>query len=51
VKKVPTIFERDKKTFRVTPVVAEDLEWFVRGEGVATVKYDGSCCAVFDGEL
>lgn len=26
------------------------MEWVLEGEGIATVKYDGSCCAVIDGE-
>lgn len=27
------------------------MEWVLRGEGVATVKIDGACCAIIEGEL
>lgn len=54
MKKIPTLFHRifegyNKKeiTDRVTP----GLEWVLAGEGIATVKYDGSCCAVIGGEF
>lgn len=54
MKKIPTLFERqfiNHKVERVLPNVTEGMEWVLSGEGVATVKYDGSCCAVFDGVL
>jgi hypothetical protein len=25
------------------------MEWVLNGEGVATIKWDGSCCAIIDG--
>lgn len=52
MKKIPTLFERvflDNKKIDITPVVPAGLEWVLAGEGVATVKYDGSCCAIIDG--
>lgn len=27
------------------------MEWVINGEGIATVKIDGSCCAIINGEL
>ena len=54
MKKIPTLFERkfeNHKIVAVLPNVAPDLEWVLRGEGVATEKIDGSCCAIFGGEL
>lgn len=27
------------------------MEWVLEGEGIATVKYDGACCAVINGEF
>lgn len=53
MKKIPTLFKREfeehtvKRTF---PEVTEGMEWVLKGEGLATVKFDGSCCAVIDGE-
>ena len=35
----------------VTPEVTVGCEWVLAGEGVATRKYDGMCCAVIDGVL
>ena len=34
-----------------TPEVTAGMEWVIRGEGVATIKYDGSCCAIINNEL
>lgn len=27
------------------------FEWVLDGEGIATIKYDGSCCAIIDGKF
>ena len=35
----------------ILPKVTEGMEWVLTGEGIATVKWDGSCCAIIDGEL
>ena len=53
MKKIPTLFERefkDHKVVKVLPKVHPGMEWVLKGEGVATVKYDGSCCAIIDRE-
>ena len=52
MKKIPTLFEReykDHKVIGIKPIVTPGLEWVLEGEGVATVKYDGSCCAIING--
>lgn len=51
MKKIPTMFERDEKTHRVTPTVKPECAWVLAGEGVATKKWDGTCCAVIGGKL
>jgi len=53
LKKIPTIFVRDMSSqpALVTPEVTAGCEWALAGEGVATRKYDGMCCAVIDGAL
>ena len=53
MKKIPTIFVRDlcAQPALVTPEVTPGCEWALAGEGVATRKYDGMCCAVIDGDL
>jgi hypothetical protein len=50
VKKIPTLFKRDPDDMkRVLSEVTPGCEWVLAGEGVATRKYDGTCC-MFDGE-
>lgn len=50
MKKTPTIFLRDKNDrSRVTDECNSECLWVFRGEGVATRKYDGACCAILDG--
>lgn len=52
MKKIPTLFERVFENHRVvgiTEKVTPGMEWVLEGKGVATVKIDGSCCAVIDG--
>lgn len=54
MKKIPTLFKRvyeNHKIVDILPEVTEGFEWVLNGEGVPTVKYDGSCCAVIDGKL
>ena len=54
MKKIPTLFERDyldDHTARAKPIVTPGMEWVLEGEGVATVKYDGACCAIIGGEF
>ena len=52
MKKIPTLFEReykDHKVIGIKPVVTDGMEWVLNGEGEATIKMDGSCCAIIDG--
>ncbi len=54
MKKIPTLFEREfenHKVVRVLDKVVPGMEWVLAGEGTATVKMDGSCCAVINGEF
>lgn len=62
MKKIPMLYERDycnytsrgygdnDFTFKNKKPIA-GMEWVEEGKGVATIKYDGSCCAIIDGEL
>lgn len=52
MKKIPTLFHREFDNHKVTgisPDVSPELQWVLNGEGVATVKIDGACCAIIDG--
>lgn len=54
MKKIPTLFERTFANHKVTGIsdkVTPGCEWVLAGEGVATIKIDGACCAVINGEL
>lgn len=54
MKKIPTLFERrfaNHAVVDITPNVTKGCEWVLNGDGVATVKMDGSCCAVINGEF
>lgn len=54
MKKIPTLFERTYENHRVAGIsnkVCPGMEWVLAGEGTATIKLDGSCCAIIDGEL
>ena len=53
MKKIPTIFVRDMSSqpALLTTEVTSGCEWVLAGEGVATRKYDGMCCAMIDGDL
>ena len=52
MKKLPTLFERlfndDGRVTGITDHVDDSLAWVLDGQGVATVKWDGACCAVID---
>lgn len=53
MKKIPTLFKRvfeNHKLVDITNEIYPGMEWVLEGEGVATVKFDGSCVAVIDGE-
>lgn len=53
MKKIPTLFERiydtNGKVIGITDNVKQGFEWVLLGDGVATVKIDGSCCAFING--
>ena len=55
MKKIPTLFKRvfddNHKIVEITPEVPRWLEWVLRGDGYATVKMDGACCAIIDGKF
>lgn len=54
MKKIPTLFERefkDHKVVKVLPKVHPGMEWVLEGKGTATVKWDGSCCMIANGNL
>ena len=54
MKKIPTLSERkfiNHEVVGVSPTVAPGMEWVLEGKGVATVKIDGSCCAIIDGKF
>lgn len=54
MKKIPTLFVREYKNHEVvntTDEVTKGFEWVLNGEGTATVKWDGACCAIINGEL
>ena len=53
MKKIPTLFERDweRNPSRVIDKVHPGCEWVLAGEGVATQKYDGTCCLLRGGQL
>lgn len=54
MKKIPTLFLREYANHRVIKVmniVTPGMEWVLEGKGYATVKYDGSCCAIIGGKF
>jgi len=54
MKKIPTLFTRkfeNHKIVGITPEVTPGMEWVLEGKGIATVKFDGSCCAIINGEF
>ena len=52
MKKIISLFKRDyDKTRLVYDEVVDGAEWVVSGEGVATIKVDGTCCMIRGGVL
>lgn len=53
MKKIPTLFVRDfaGNPSRVLDEVTPGCEWVLAGEGIATVKIDGTACLWRDGKL
>lgn len=52
MRKIISLFQRNYEGDRlVRDEVVPGAEWVLAGEGVATQKYDGTCCMVRDGKL
>lgn len=54
MKKIPTLFEREFDNHRIvgiTDKVTAGCEWVLEGKGDATIKFDGSCTAIINGEF
>jgi len=52
MQKIISVFQRNYDTDRlIRNEVVPGAEWVLAGEGIATRKYDGSCCMVKDGNL
>ena len=54
MRKIPTLFQRvfeDHNVKITTDKITPGLEWVLNGEGKATLKFDGSCCAIINGEF
>ena len=51
MKKIKTVFKIDRETGLATSTVTPGAEWVIKGEGVATLKVDGSACMIKDGIL
>lgn len=52
MKKIISLFQRDwAGDRRARNVVTPGAEWVLAGEGVATVKWDGTCCMIQDGKF
>lgn len=52
MKKIISLFQRNYDGDRlVRDEIVPGSEWVIAGEGIATEKYDGTCCMVRDGRL
>lgn len=54
MKKIPTLFDRVYDNHKIVDILPNHLvgmEWVFDGEGDATVKIDGSCCAIINGDF
>lgn len=55
MKKIPTLFKRvfspDHKTKSILPEVTPGCEAVLEGLCIPTVKWDGACCAIINGEI
>lgn len=52
MKKIPTLFKREFDEHKVVNISYEcspELSWVLKGEGIATEKFDGACCAIING--
>lgn len=52
MEKIISLFKRNYESDRlVRDELTEGAEWVVNNEGIATRKYDGTCCLIRDGKL
>lgn len=51
MKKMSTVYEMNRDTGLVFNRVRPENQWVVDGEGIATVKKDGTSCCVINGKL
>ena len=52
MRKIVSLFHRNYDGDRqVRDELNEEAKWVANGEGVATRKYDGTCCLIRDGKL
>jgi len=51
MQKISSLFIRTGIPYLAIPYYHEDALWVAAGLGIATQKFDGTCCAVFDHEL
>ena len=55
MKKIPTLFKRvfspDHKTKTILPEVTPGCECVLEGICIPTIKWDGACCAIINGEI
>ena len=55
MKKMPTLFQREFDRHRVVNITDQltspELAWVLAGEGIATEKIDGACCALIGGQF
>lgn len=55
MKKIPTLFKRvfspDHKSKTILPEVTPGCEAVLEGRCIPTVKWDGACCAIINGEI
>ncbi|MFX1570630.1 MAG: DUF5565 family protein [Promethearchaeota archaeon] len=52
MKKIISLFKRNYNENRlVINEIVEGAEWVINGEGIATRKFDGTCCKIENGKL
>lgn len=49
MKKIISLFQRNYVNGLVSDEVTPGAEWVIAGEGIATRKWDGTCCMIKDG--
>jgi hypothetical protein len=51
MKKMKTLFVTDHNTKLATQEVRKECEWVIKGEGKATIKFDGTAAIFMKGKL